>query len=128
MKLSLFSIGLYSTASLIGILSSVQTIASAQCVVTDVSVQAAIHGSRTPADQENDVNIDHDGRCTGNRSTHTSTQVHVGGNKPVKQTRTSNHRISGGRRNNRNGRGGPMVEVQVDVPVDVHNSGERYRR
>ena len=41
MKLSLWSLGLYSTASVIGILSSHQTTASAQCVAADVAVQTA---------------------------------------------------------------------------------------
>ena len=129
MKLSLLSLGLYSTASVIGILSSHQTIASAQCVVTDVAVQTAVHGSRTPARQTNQVDIVHDGKpCTGNSSVNTSSQVHLGGTEPVIQNRRSTHRLNGGSNNRRNRKGGKTVGIPVDVQVDVTNPADRLQR
>ena len=127
MKFSLFSLGLYSIASLIGIASSGQTIASAQCVLADVAVQAAIDGSKRPARQTNQVDIVNDNRpCTGNSSVSTSTQVHVGGTGDVTQERRSTHHLSGGR-NRQKGKGGPTVAVPVQVQVDVDNSADRLR-
>lgn len=127
MKFSLFSLGLYSTASLIGIIFSGQTIVSAQCVVADVAVQAAIDGSKNPARQTNQVDVVNDGQsCTGNRSVSRSTQIHVGGTGDVTQERRSTHRVSGGS-NSKNRKGGPTVVVPVGVQVDVDNPADRLR-
>jgi hypothetical protein len=101
--------------------------ASAQCVVADVSIQAAIHGGDQPAEQVNDVAIDADGPCVGNTSVSTSRQIQVGGTGQVRQVRQSRHQIRGGDRRSQ-GPTGPTVAVPVGVQVDVYNSAEGLRR
>ncbi|NJL48668.1 MAG: hypothetical protein HC929_15790 [Leptolyngbyaceae cyanobacterium SM2_5_2] len=101
--------------------------AAAQCVVADVSIQAAIHGSRTPAEQVNDVAIDAPNQCTGNTSVSTSRQVQVGGTGEVRQVRQSRHQIQPSSANPDSPAQGPTVAVPVDVQVDVYNPAERLR-
>ncbi|MGB3201499.1 MAG: hypothetical protein WBA99_11380 [Nodosilinea sp.] len=113
-----------------GALGSFAPGASAQCVVADVAIQAAIHGGRQPAEQVNDVAIDAADPCVGNTSVSTSRQIQVGGTGEVRQTRQSRHQLQG---SGRSGRGagataGPTVAVPVSVQVDVYNPAERLRR
>jgi len=97
--------------------------AIAQCVVADVAVQAAINGSRQPAEQVNDVDIETEGACVGNTSVSTSRQIQVGGTERVRQERQSRHRIRG----QAAGSAGPTVAIPVEVQVDVYNPAEQYR-
>jgi hypothetical protein len=96
---------------------------SAQCVMADVAVQAAIHGSRQPAQQSNDVEMQSSGPCRGNTSVNTSKQVQVGGTGPVVQERRSRHQLE----NEGDGPAGPTVAVPVGVQVDVYNPAEQLR-
>lgn len=103
-------------------LTGVISTASAQqvpCIMTDVSVQTAIRGSRRPATQTNNVQMKADKSCSGNTSTHTSTQTYVGSDDRVVQQRTSTHDLSG----NGNNRGvkGDNIAVPVQVQVDVYS-------
>lgn len=109
-----------------GFLPWVAPSASAQCVAADVSIQAAIHGGNQPAEQVNDVAIDADGPCVGNRSVSTSRQIQVGGTGEVRQVRQSSHQIRGS--NRAGSTAGPTVAVPVEVQVDVYNPAERLRR
>lgn len=93
--------------------------ASAACVMTDVSVQVAIHGSKNPAKQTNNVDMQSEGVCVGNTTTSTSTQIYVGPGD-VEQTRNSSHFVGGGS-NERTNISGPTIRVPVHVPVDVYN-------
>jgi hypothetical protein len=95
------------------------TPASAQCVMTDVSAQVAIRGSKRPAHQENNVDMQDSGNCRGNSTTQTSTQVYEGSADEVNQVRNSRHSVGGGEGNG--GPGGPTVKVPVGVQVDVYN-------
>lgn len=120
MKLRLIPLSLFSLAAIIlselpGLISA----ASAQCVMTDVSVQTAIRGSRRPAEQSNNVNMRSDNSCVGNSSTQTSSQVYAGSADRVIQQRSSIHDLSG----NGNSRGvqGANIAVPVQVKVDVYN-------
>ena len=101
--------------------------ASAQCVVADVAIQAAITGSEEPAEQTNDVDIESDGSCVGNTSVSTNRQIQVGETEPVRQERQSRHRLQGDP-SEAEGSGGPTVTVPVEVQVDVYNPAERLRR
>jgi hypothetical protein len=94
------------------------TPASAQCVMTDVSAQVAIRGSKRPAHQENNVAMQDSGNCRGNSTTQTSTQVYAGSDE-ANQVRNSRHSVGGGEGNG--GPGGPTVKVPVGVKVDVYN-------
>jgi hypothetical protein len=97
--------------------------ASAQCVMADVAVQAAIHGSQQPAQQSNDVEMQSSGPCRGNTSVNTSKQVQVGGTGAVVQERRSRHQLE----NDGDGPSGPTVAVPVGVQVDVYNPAEQLR-
>ncbi|WP_198806393.1 hypothetical protein [Leptolyngbya sp. BL0902] len=99
--------------------------ASAQCVVADVSIQAAIHGG-PPAEQVNDVVIDTPDQCRGNTSVSTSRQIQVGGTGEVRQVRQSRHQIRNGSAES-NRPAGPAVVVPVGVQVDVHNAADTLR-
>jgi hypothetical protein len=125
MKFVLYSLSLVSFSTLIGFAPSLGKPASAQCVMADVSVQAAITGSEAPSRQTNEVDMQSDGPCTGNTSVSTSRQIHVGGTDPVVQERRSRHRFTGGQDNGFGG--GPTVKVPVGVQVDVYNPAEKYR-
>lgn len=105
--------------------------ASAQCVVADVAIQAAIHGGEQPAEQVNDVAIDAKGPCVGNTSVSTSRQIQVGGTGEVRQTRQSRHQLRSSDRTSGSVSGsaaGPTVVVPVNVQVDVYNPADRLRR
>jgi hypothetical protein len=110
-------LGFLSVPVMLPVLPGLITPASAQCVMTDVSVQVAVRGKR-PANQENNVDMQDSGNCRGNSTTQTSTQVYAGSADEVNQVRNSRHSVGGGG----NGRsGGPTVKVPVGVQVDVYN-------
>ena len=110
---------LLSVSVLVPISPLLTSSASAACVMTDVSVQIAIHGSKNPAKQTNNVDMQSEGVCVGNTTTSTSTQIYVGPGD-VEQTRNSSHFVGGGTNNGTN-IGGPTIRVPVHVPVDVYN-------
>ncbi|WP_035992891.1 hypothetical protein [Leptolyngbya sp. KIOST-1] len=120
-----YLLGLLCTGALVSFAPG----ASAQCVVADVAIQAAIHGGSKPAEQVNDVAIDAAGPCVGNTSVSTSRQIQVGGTGEVRQTRQSRHQLRGSERTGTIGpTTGPTVVVPVEVQVDVYNPAERLRR
>jgi hypothetical protein len=117
-------LGCFSGGCLLGL----PIAARAQCVVADVSIQAAIDGSDAPAEQANDVAVDVPEQCRGNSSVHVNRQVHVGGTDTVRQVRQSRHRIeSGSSSRQRRGQEGPTVVVPVEVQADVDNPADRLQ-
>lgn len=110
-----------------GCLLSLSIAANAQCVVADVSIQAAIDGSAAPAEQVNDVAINVPEQCQGNTSVHVNRQVHVGGTDTVRQVRQSRHRIRSGSPQPRRGQEGATVIVPVEVQADVDNPADRLQ-
>ncbi len=120
MNFFLVTLGLLSVSACLTVAPAFTTDALAQCVRTDVSVQAAIHGSRSPSQQTNNVDMSSVGSCVGNTSTSTSAQVYAGSADKVVQERASNHDL-GGSRGNGTGVKGPTVTVPVQVKVDVYN-------
>lgn len=128
MRCRLFSLSFLSLSTVLAFAASVDVPAFGQCVVADVAVQAAIHGSKKPAQQSNEVEIRGRDSCVGNTSVHTGKQIHVGGTEQVVQERRSQHRIGGNRRrNNTKKNHGSTVAVPVEVQVDVYNPAERLR-
>ncbi|MEM8808400.1 MAG: hypothetical protein AAGF01_20465 [Cyanobacteria bacterium P01_G01_bin.38] len=132
MKSVLCLLGLLTASPLLSIAISFDRAASAQCVVTDVGVQVAVHGSRQRAQQINDVDVEHPQECRGNRITSRGTQVQVGGTDPVRQERRVRHQIESGsgHQNGRRGNaapGGPTLVIPVEVQVDVDNAADRVR-
>lgn len=124
MKFALFSLGLFSFSSFLTVAASLNQVASAQCVIADVAIQVAVHGSEKPPQQTNQVEMMSDGPCTGNTSVSTSRQIHVGGADDVRQERRSRHQISGDG-DSSTGVNGPTVAVPVEVQVDVDNPADR---
>ncbi len=127
MKFALVAMGFLSISAVLNIVPSADTTASAQCVIADVSVQAAINGSQKPARQTNQVDMAADRSCVGNSSVSTSTQVQVGGTGEVVQQRRSRHRLSGGSNPYGASVNGPTVAVPVQVQVNVDNPADRLR-
>lgn len=118
MKFRWLPFSLISSAMALGFVPTLATSASAQCVMTDVSVQAAIRGER-PAEQSNQVELRSAGPCVGNTTTQTNTQVYTGSDRVVQQ-RKSRQSIQGGK-GNPTGVNGPIIRVPVGVQVDVYN-------
>jgi hypothetical protein len=108
-----------------GCLLGLPVAANAQCVVADVSIQAAIDGSEAPAEQVNDVAVEASDQCQGNTSVHVNRQVHVGGTGNVRQVRQSRHRIESHSTPNQRRRQGPTVVIPVEVQADVDNPADR---
>jgi hypothetical protein len=104
-------------------LSSTPT--QAQCVAADVSLQVAVHGSRQPAQQTNDVGFSQSGACRGNWSLNNSRQIQVGGTGEVVQERQSHTHFQGDPNDSRPGES--TVFVPVGVGVDVYNPAEQLR-
>ncbi|HSM81546.1 MAG TPA: hypothetical protein VLS96_07665 [Nodosilinea sp.] len=121
-KPQFLGLGLLCTGALLSLAGATP----AQCVVADVSIQAAIHGG-PPAEQTNDVAIDAPGACVGNTSVSTSRQIQVGGTGEVRQVRQSRHQIRGSESTGQRPQG-PTVAVPVEVQVDVYNPADRLRR
>lgn len=117
MKFRWFPLSLISATAL-GFVPTLTPSASAQCVMADVSVQAAIRGER-PAEQSNQVEMQSSGSCVGNTTTQTNTQVYTGSDRVVQQ-RKSRQYIQGGK-GNPTGVNGPIIRVPVGVQVDVYN-------
>jgi hypothetical protein len=126
-KLKIFSLSLLSLSATLTLASSLTPPASAQCVMADVSVQAAIRGSKKPAQQTNEVDMQSKGACVGNTSVHTGTQLYVGGGDTVIQRRNSRHRLESVSPPV-TGIAGPTVKIPVNVQVDVYNPAERLNR
>jgi len=96
--------------------------ASAQCVMLDVSNQIAIHGSRTPSTQENNVNMTSTGDCIGGAAVTTNAQTAVT-HGDATQIRNSNSTITNGAQGVPNvpGLGGPTIRIPVNTQVDVYS-------
>lgn len=123
MKLSILPLSIFSLLSASVVLSEMPGLiapALAQCVMTDVGVQVAVRGSKRPAHQENNVDMQAPRNCSGNSITQTGTQVYTGSADEVNQIRNSRQSIDSGHQNG-SGVGGPTIKVPVGVKVDVYN-------
>ncbi len=121
MKLRLFSRSLLSVLALLPFATSLTPSASAQCVMVDTSIQTAVHGSKKPAQQNNNVDMQSSGQCVGNTIVHTSTQTAVSPGD-VTQNRTSSEHMSGGTGNGI-GDNGSTIKIPVEVKTDVYSPG-----
>jgi hypothetical protein len=117
-RLPLGILGVLSVPAMLSGLPGSIAPASAQCVMTDVGVQVAIRGSKRPANQQNNVDMQNPGRCNGNAITQTGTQVYAGSDDQVNQIRNSRQSAGG---SDGQGAGGPVIRVPVGVKVDVYN-------
>lgn len=129
---SLCLFGLLTAAPLLAVASSLNTMAAARCVVTDVGVQVAVHGSRQPAQQVNEVEFDRSQPCSGNTVNGLGRQIYVGGTEPVSQERNVRYQVQSdsenqGRRRRNSIPDGPAMFIPVEVQVDVDNPAARLR-
>jgi hypothetical protein len=99
----------------------------AQCLQGDVSLQYNISGSQQPTRRTNDVVMESDRGCTGNRSVTTGVQGNIGGTEPVEQHRRVRHEQRGGQ-GNKTGVNGSTVQIRSNVGVDVYNPADNFSR
>ncbi len=119
--MKLFSLSVLFVCACLPLVPDFTTAAHAVCVEVDVSTQTAIHGSKQPAQQANNVEQQSQGPCYGNTIVHTSAQTAVTPGT-VTQNRTSSEQISGSA-NNGTGVDGETIKVPVSVQTDVYNPG-----
>jgi len=124
-KISLF--GVIPLSGLLIWAFSAKTPTLAQCVVADTSVQVVVNGSRQPAQQSNDVEIDTPENCHRNRSVSTGRQVQVGGTDPIVQKRRSRHEINSPEEGDST-QSGSSVVIPVEVQLDIHNTADTVSR
>lgn len=119
MKFSPLSLSLFSlSAAIVPFLPSATPSVSA-CAIVDATTQVAIHGSRTPAQQQNNIATGHDGNCLGNTVVGTTTQIGIGSGQ-IQQTHDGNYFVGGGNIND-TGITSPVIEVPVQTQVDIYS-------
>jgi hypothetical protein len=119
MKFPALSLSLFSlSAAVIPLLPS-STPAVNACAIVDATTQVAIHGSRTPAQQQNNITTGSDGNCLGNAAVGTTTQIGIGSGE-IQQTHDGNYFVGGGDYNN-TGVTSPVIEVPVQTQVDIYS-------
>lgn len=116
MKFSIYSLGLFSVTALLPFIPGTTPSANA-CAIVDATTQVAIHGSDTPALQQNNVNSGFGENCLGNSAVGSTTQVGVGTNPP-QQTSQSDYYVGGGDLNN-TGLTSPNIEVTPQTQLDI---------
>ena len=89
------------------------------CTIVDATTQVAIHGSRTPAQQQNTVTTASDNNCFNNTAVGTTTQVGVSSGQ-VKQSNEASYYVGGGDLNN-TGLTTPNVTVTPQTQVDIYS-------
>ncbi|MGL5795553.1 MAG: hypothetical protein ACRC06_14365 [Waterburya sp.] len=89
------------------------------CTVVAPTTQVAIHGSRTPAQQENSVTTGSDENCFNNNIVGETTQVGVSPGQVV-QSNTGEYFVGGGDVNN-TGLTTPNVTTTPTTQVDVYS-------
>jgi hypothetical protein len=118
MKFTAHSLALFSLTALFPLIPSVTPSANA-CAIVDATTQVAIHGSKTPATQENNVATGSDDNCLGNTAVGTTTQVGIGSGE-VQQSHQGAYFVGGGDANN-TGITSPTVTVTPQTQVDVYS-------
>jgi hypothetical protein len=96
--------------------------ADAMCIMADVNVQLAIHGSQKPANQVNSSSMNANEDCTSGVSVTHNTQVGIAPGE-VNQYRKNDSTINSpaSEQFNLPGMSGPAIKIPVDVKVDVYS-------
>lgn len=115
-KIKLYSLSLFSLATLLPLLPNFTPKAQA-CAIVDATTQVALHSSPDSANQQNIVNTGHDGNCLGNAAVGTTTQIGVGA-APQQQINQSDYFVGGGDINN-TGLTSPVIEVTPETQIDL---------
>jgi hypothetical protein len=122
MKATVITCGFLSFSSLFALGSGIYSQpALAQCVQADIGIQYNI--GNKPAQRSNDVQMESDPNCQGNRSVTTSVQGNVGEGE-VQQNRRVRHRQRSDSPNP-TGVQGPNVQNQTQVQVDVYDPNSK---
>lgn len=111
-------LALLSLTTLLPLLPSVTPGANA-CTIVDTTTQVAIHGSRNPAEQENDITAASDDNCFNNTVVGNTTQVGIGAGD-IKQSNQGEYFVGGGDVNT-TGLKTPTVIVTPQTQVDVYS-------
>jgi hypothetical protein len=121
MKLKLFSLGLFSVATVSPLLMfSFTPSAQAVCVAVDTNVQVAIHGQkRGSGGQSNQVNQNFGANCKNGVTSVRSSGTQLCVSERCEQRRTSDQFVDG----DKNGvsTGGRNIRVHPSVQVDVYS-------
>ena len=117
-KIKLYYLSLFSLTALFPLLPGLTQNASA-CAIVDATTQVALHGSATPANQQNMVNTASDDNCLGNAAVGTTTQVGIGA-APQQQINQSDYFVGGGNIN-QTGLTSPVIEVTPETQIDLQN-------
>ena len=118
MKFRIYSLSLLSLTALLPLFPGMTPSANA-CAIVDATTQVAIHGSATPATQENNVNTGYDDNCLGNTAVGTTTQVGIGPGE-VSQSHQGAYFVGGGDINN-TGLTSPVIEVTPQTQIDIQS-------
>ena len=89
------------------------------CVIVDTTTQVAIRGSRTPAEQENQITTGSDDNCFNNTVVGNTTQLGISTGQ-VKQSNQGDYFVGGGDINN-TGITTPTITVTPQTQVDVYS-------
>ncbi|MDJ0567725.1 MAG: hypothetical protein QNJ53_01650 [Pleurocapsa sp. MO_192.B19] len=111
-------LSLVGLSPLLALLPGITSSANA-CAIVDATTQVALHGSATPATQQNTVNTASDDNCLGNAAVGTTTQVGIG-SAPQQQINQSDYFVGGSDINN-TGVTSPVIEVTPETQINIQS-------
>lgn len=100
-------------------LLSYKTIPANACTIVDTTTQVAIRGSRTPAQQQNQITTGSDNNCFNNHVVGNTTQVGIGAGQ-IQQSNRGDYFVGGGNIN-QTGLTTPNITVTPQTQVDVYS-------
>ena len=109
-------LALFSLTTLLPLFPSF-TPAVQACTIVDATTQVAIHGSRTPAQQSNDITTNNEGDCFNNTVVGNTTQVGISPGQVV-QSNQGDYTVGGGAVN---GLTTPNITVTPETQVDIYS-------
>jgi hypothetical protein len=120
--LKLSPLGILALSALMPFAPSFTTKASAACVMVDMNVMVAVHGSKNPSHQNNDATMDANENCYSGASVTKNTNVGVAPGD-VYQDRKSHSSINSQAPEGSDlpGMSGPAIKIPVDIRIDVQN-------
>ena len=111
-------LALLSLTTLLPLLPSA-TLSVNACTIVDATTQVAIRGSRTPAQQENNITTESDDNCFNNTVVGNTTQLGISAGQ-VRQSNQGEYVVGGGDINN-TGLTTPTIIVTPETQVDVYS-------
>ncbi len=98
---------------------------NAQCIQSDMSIQANLSGSKQPANRETKRKMTSHPRCTGNVQSTTGVQLNTGGRGTPTQNREVNQTIKESE-GNETGIDSQTIQFKNGVIVDIINPADRF--